>query len=81
VRLWLDDPRVPPDPSWRWVKTPQDAIDLLKTGDVIEVSLDHDLGLFAGEREQTGYDVLLWLEEKVATEGFRPPARDPCPFR
>src|SRR6476620_10392792 len=73
MRVWLDDRRVPPDPSWVWVKTPEEVIELLKTGEVVEVSLDHDLGILEGEREQTGYDVLLWLEEKVATEGFSPP--------
>jgi hypothetical protein len=28
---------------------------------VTEISLDHDLGLTEGEREETGYDVLLWM--------------------
>jgi Cyclic-phosphate processing Receiver domain len=57
-----------------WVKTPQEAVELLKSGEVEELSLDHDLGLTEESgREQTGYDVLLWIEEQVATAGFRPP--------
>ena len=45
-------------------------IDLLKTGKVTVISLDHDLG---DDDHGTGYDVLLWLEEQVATKGFVPP--------
>ena len=38
---------------------------------VKEVSLDHDLG---DDARGTGYDVLLWIEEAVATHGFVPPS-------
>jgi hypothetical protein len=38
--------------------TPAEAINLLRTGRVTELSLDHDLGLLSGERELTGYDVV-----------------------
>jgi hypothetical protein len=55
------------------MKTPEEAIELLAGGRVEEISLDHDLGLLDGERERTGYDVLTWLEQQVALEGFRPP--------
>jgi hypothetical protein len=54
-------------------RTSEQAIELLRTGEVTEISLDHDLGLWEGEREVTGYDVILWLERAVATEGFVPP--------
>jgi hypothetical protein len=76
VKVWLDDRRPPPpDPqTWVWVRTPAEAIALLETAAVTELSLDHDLGLLDGEREVTGYDVVLWLEEAVATRGFVPPA-------
>ena len=43
------------------VRTPEEAIELLRGGEVEELSLDHDLGLDVGSRERTGYDVLLWL--------------------
>jgi hypothetical protein len=75
VRVWLDDRRPPhPDPGeWVWVRTPAEAIELLMTGDVSELSLDHDLGLMEGDRELTGYDVVTWMERAVATQGFEPP--------
>ena len=65
MRVWLDDLREAP-PGWVRVRTPEETIALLETGEVIEMSLDHDLGLVEGERERTGYDVLLWLEREVA---------------
>ena len=68
--MWLDDCR---DPAcfgrigWYWVQTIEEAKALLLTGNVIEASLDHDLGIWATlgewERELTGYDLLLWMEE------------------
>ena len=59
--LWLDDERTPPSSDWIWVKTAWDAIKALQTSYFNVVSLDHDLGKDAGE----GYDVLLYIEEKV----------------
>ncbi len=44
---------------------------MLKTGAVVELSLDHDLG---DDDHGTGYDVLLWIEEQVACHGFVPPS-------
>jgi hypothetical protein len=75
VRVWLDDRRPPhPKPDeWVWVRTPAEAIEILETGEVSELSLDNDLGLIDGEREATGYDVVTWIERAVATEGFVPP--------
>ena len=72
MRVWLDDLREAP-PGWVHARTPEQAIELLRTGEVTEISLDHDLGLWEGEREVTGYDVILWLECAVATEGLLPP--------
>mgnify|MGYP003606239306 CR=1 FL=1 len=51
----------------RW---PRVAIELLKTGQVTDLSLDHDLG---DDERGTGYDVVLWIEEAVATGVFVPP--------
>ena len=65
MKVWLDDKRTAPA-GWVHVRTPEGAIELLRGGAVEEISLDHDLGLDVGGREQTGYDVLLWLEGKVA---------------
>jgi len=70
--VWLDDIRPAPR-GWRRCYTPDDVIELLQTDKVTEISLDHDLGLTDGEREQTGYDVLLWIEQQVADGAFVPP--------
>lgn len=70
MRVWLDDVRAAPD-GWVHVKTPEEAIDLLRSGQVEEISLDHDLGLATPESERTGYDVVAWLEEAVATGGWK----------
>lgn len=60
VKLWLDDVRLPPK-DFVWVKTAEEAIAILATGDVVLCSLDHDL-----ETDMTGYDVLEWMERCVA---------------
>jgi hypothetical protein len=73
MKVWLDDRRSPRTSDWVWVTTPEKAIELLATGRVEEISLDHDLGLVDRVPEATGYDVVLWMEEQVATEGFVPP--------
>jgi hypothetical protein len=71
VKVYLDDERVTPE-GWTRVFTAQECIALLETGQVTELSLDHDLGpTHAG----TGYDVVVWMEEAVFTRGFIPPRR------
>lgn len=67
MKVWLDDERSAPD-GWVHVRTPERAIELLVTGEVTDISLDHDLGLATAESERTGYDVLKWLERAVVTE-------------
>lgn len=59
-KLWLDDVRPAPD-GWHHVMTAPEAIEVLQTGHVFEVSLDHDLGdnPDAGD----GYQVACWIEE------------------
>ena len=73
IKIWLDDRRDPPDASWTWVRTPSEAIQLLETGGVHEISFDHDLGYDDEGQEMTGYSVALWIEEAVALHGFKPP--------
>jgi hypothetical protein len=73
VRVWLDDRREAPE-GWVRVRTPEEAIELLRRGGVAELSLDHDLRLDVGARERTGYDVLLWLEREVEAGRTTPPA-------
>lgn len=59
--MWLDDERPMPKGYTHHVKTAEDAIILLKTGEVVECSLDHDLG----KNSNTGYDVACWIEEQA----------------
>ena len=66
----MDDERPTPE-GWTRVYWPDEAIRLLETGNVVEISLDHDL---CNDDRGTGYDVVLWIEEGVATQGFSPPA-------
>lgn len=69
MKVFLDDERSTPK-GWCRVYWPDEAIRLLKTGAVEEISLDHDLG---DDTRGTGYDVILWIEEAVALRGFKPP--------
>ncbi len=69
MRIFLDDERATPD-GWVRVFWPDEAIALLEAGGVTDLSLDHDLG---DDERGTGYDVVLWIEEAVATRGFVPP--------
>lgn len=61
MRMWLDDVRTAPE-GWVWVKTYQQAITCLEGNNVVQVSLDHDLG-----EEKTGYNVAQWIEERAAS--------------
>ncbi|TWT50970.1 hypothetical protein Pla22_37130 [Rubripirellula amarantea] len=70
MKIYLEDERTTPD-GWHRVYWPDEAVELLKTGSVTEISLDHDLG---DDDRGTGYDVVLWIEEQVALHGFVPPA-------
>ncbi len=69
MRVYLDDERRTPE-GWVRVYWPEEAIELLMTGNAIEISLDHDLG---NDDHGTGYDVVLWIEEAVIIRGFKPP--------
>ncbi len=71
VRLFVDDQR---EPEWfgleGWVvaRTSAEALAALSAGNVVECSLDHDLG-----GDDTGYKVVCWMEEnnvwpKVGTQ-------------
>ncbi|WP_180140139.1 cyclic-phosphate processing receiver domain-containing protein [Desulfoluna butyratoxydans] len=69
MKVYLDDERETPR-DWKRVYWPEEAIELLKTGKVEEISLDHDLG---DDDHGTGYDVILWIEEAVYTTDFQAP--------
>lgn len=69
MKVYLDDLRPTPE-GWVRVYWPDEAIELLKTGEVEIISLDHDLG---DDERGTGNDVVLWIEEAVFTQHFTPP--------
>ena len=65
VYIWLDDIREPPNPDWIWVKTTGEAYSYIYNRMhhhySLVVSLDHDLG----EKANTGYDLLNWIERDI----------------
>ncbi|MCR3960677.1 hypothetical protein NUK42_18225 [Aeromonas veronii] len=69
MKLYLDD-EIKNPVGWIRVFWPDEAIALLKTEMVTEISLDHDLG---DDDRGTGYDVILWIENEVMTNHFIPP--------
>ena len=69
MKVYLDDERPTPE-GWSCARWPEEVIEMLKTGEVTELSLDHDLG---DDERGTGYDVVLWIERAVALDGFKPP--------
>lgn len=87
MKLWLDDIRDPAQHGcigFTWVKTAQEAIDLLKTGQVTFASLDHDLSVKATlgvwQNEVTGYEVVEWMERNEAwpCDGVRVHSMNPA---
>lgn len=75
MKIWLDDVREAPDSGWRVCRWPSEVISYLERGttyrDISHLSLDHDLG---DDERGTGYDVLLWIEERVVTDpNYTPP--------
>ena len=69
IKVFLDDERPAPS-GWKQARWPDEVIKLLKTGNVEEISLDHDLG---DDSRGTGYDVLLWIEKEVHLNKYNPP--------
>jgi hypothetical protein len=69
VRLWLDDDRVDraAPAGWMHVTTAPEAIAILDSGRVVELSLDHDLGDDA--QFGRGVDVVDWLAEQQEMHG------------
>lgn len=79
MKVYLDDMRRTPE-GWHRTYNAIETIDLIRTGQVTELSLDHDLGLdlepksapvgFNGEEimnplNHNGYMVAAWLEAAV----------------
>jgi hypothetical protein len=70
LRIWHDDARVPPDSSWLWVRTNDEAKELLEKADAppcTEISLDHDLGLHGlGIEETDDWDKIIEITYALA---------------
>lgn len=68
MKVYLDDKRLAPK-GWVRCFWPDQVINLLKTGGVTELSLDHDLG---DDSIGKGIDVIDWLKEAVHSgfEGY-----------
>src|SRR6266699_158061 len=64
MRVYLDDVRKAPN-KWTRTHTAGETIELLKTGEVTHLSLDHDLGIRPEGPGDTGYAVLAFLEQEV----------------
>lgn len=62
TKIYLDDQRPAPS-GWAQARSADEAIALLRRGDVTDLSLDYDLG---DPHFGTGLDVLDWLERAVA---------------
>lgn len=60
-KLWLDDIREPPDKTWIWAKSSREAIGILKSVEIEEISFDHDLGIIDGEDDK-GLFVAQYIE-------------------
>lgn len=58
MKVWLDDIRPMPAEYDTWVRTVEEAVDLVESGQVTAISLDNDLGTKA-----EGYQVLDRIEE------------------
>jgi len=69
MKIYLDAVRPTPT-GWIAARSVEETIKHLQTGQVVELSLDHDLDDVA---LGTGNTVLRWIEEAVALRGFAPP--------
>ena len=66
MKLYVDDIRIAPE-GWTQAWTFKEAIEHLLSYEVVELSLDHDLGSSLGA---TGYDIMKWIELEVELEGM-----------
>lgn len=66
MKVYLDDERPTPE-GWVRAYTAPEAIELVRRGNVTEISLDHDLG---SEEAGTGYDVCLFVEKRLFEQAF-----------
>lgn len=72
-KVWHDDVRRPPDDTWFWARTNEQAIAALEALEIDEIVLDHDLGghnidpdgpeaiYYKGSSESTGLMLVDWM--------------------
>ena len=65
-KIYFDKIRSAPI-GWILVKQSEKAIGYLKTGNIEEISLNHDFGY---DTREAGYDVIKWIELKVTLNNF-----------
>ena len=65
MKVYLDDVRLAPR-GWVQCNTAESCKELLRTGTVDHLSLDHDLG--GDDTYGTGYDVLSWIEHELLNQ-------------
>lgn len=73
TKLWVDDIRQPPSDEWTIARSFHEAIVKLELIDFQEVSLDHDIASFYGNREMTGHDIVNWLVQRKMDGKHVPP--------
>jgi hypothetical protein len=69
INLWLDDVRQPirPREDWIWCIDAPSAVMMVLKHNVINMSLDHDLG-----DGPTGYDFVKWMGETGNWPKYKP---------
>lgn len=62
MKLYLDDCREPYDNTWTLIKEPRRFMLKIVTqiDDITEISFDHDIETYYGDKEITWYDLLDW---------------------
>lgn len=77
MKLFIDDWR-PCPAGWVLAKDYDEAVEILASCLVTDVSFDHDLGCDGFDdggnliMKKSGYDVASWLEKRVATDATFP---------
>jgi len=66
MKLYVDDIRIAPE-GWVQAWNAHEAIKFLHDRKVTHLSLDHDLG---DPGEDTGYDIMCWIEVRVHLDDF-----------
>lgn len=78
TKLWIDDTRILPEKyinegCWCWARSGYEALLKLELIEFEEVSIDHDLQTFIGNKELNGYDIVGWLVQRKHDGYYVPP--------